>query len=69
MLAKMPTKKFIKFCLVGAVGFLIQFGFLLLFTEVAKLWYVLSFIIAVSIATIWNFTANFKWTFTNKEKE
>ena len=66
MLAKLPYKKLIKFCLVGGVGFLIQGGTLLFFTEVFGLWYILSFVIGVILATIWTFTVNLKWTFKGK---
>ena len=66
MLARIPVGKFLKFCLVAGIGFLIQAGTLLLLTEVFGLWYLFSFIIGVILATVWNFTGHLKWTFRSK---
>jgi len=59
-------KKFGKFCLVGGVGFLIAYSLLWIFTEKVGLWYMYSALVAQAAATIWNFTANLKWTFRSQ---
>ena len=59
-------RKFFKFALVGGVGFLIAYSLLWILTEKAGLWYMFSALIAQVAATIWNFTANLKWTFNEK---
>jgi dolichol-phosphate mannosyltransferase len=60
------AKKFVKFSVVGGVGFLIAYTLLYVLTEFAGFWYMLSAIFAQVAATIWNFTANYKWTFRQK---
>lgn len=55
--------KFVKFCLVGGCGAIIHLGIVALFTEVFGLWYMLSVVFGIGIATMWNFTGNFLWTF------
>lgn len=63
IIKRLPYAKFIKFCLVGSGGALIQLGMTYLLTEVVGLWYMLSLCIAIGLALIWNFTFNLKWTF------
>lgn len=60
--------RFIKFSLVGGVGFLIAWSILWIFTEKVGLWYMMSAIIAQVAATIWNFSANNWWTWRQVEK-
>jgi hypothetical protein len=55
--------RFIKFCIVGGSGALITFGITYLLTEYYHLWYILSMVIAVAIATVWNYNFNLLWTF------
>jgi hypothetical protein len=55
--------RFIKFCIVGGSGALITFGITYLLTEYYHLWYILSMVVAVAIATIWNYNFNLLWTF------
>jgi len=62
-------ERFIKFCIVGGTGILINMGVLALITEIIQLPYQLSSIIAIETAILWNFALNDKWTFkksTNK---
>ncbi len=56
-------RKFIKFCLVGGIGFLIAYSLLWILTEKVGLWYMFSALIAQVVATVWNFWGNLRWTF------
>lgn len=55
--------RFLKFCAVGGVGAGIQLGMTYLLTEFWGLWYMFSLCVAILLATAWNFTGNYKWTF------
>ncbi len=55
--------RFIRFCVVGGTGVLVNMGFLLLFTELLGIDYKISSIFAIELAIIWNFILNDKWTF------
>jgi putative flippase GtrA len=63
LLAFWKYQRFIKFCVVGGVGAIITFGITWLGTEIARLWYMFSLVIAVLITTVSNFTLNSLWTF------
>lgn len=63
---KVIATRFAKFCIVGSIGALIQLGTTYLLTEVANFYYMFSLAIAITLATIWNFTGNLKWTFKGK---
>lgn len=52
----------LKFNLVSLVGMGIHEAVLIFFTEVTGLFYILSAIIAILCALLWNFFANVKWT-------
>ena len=55
--------KFWKFCVVGGSGAVITFGITWLLTEKLGMWYMASMVIAVAIATVWNYNFNLMWTF------
>jgi dolichol-phosphate mannosyltransferase len=55
-------KRLLKFNLTCAAGAVIQYGFLLLLTEVAGLNYLLSNLIGIIIAFIWNYVLSLIWT-------
>lgn len=55
--------KFGKFCIVGLLAFIINMILLILFTEVFKIYYMLSAILAYEISIIGNFLMNDNWTF------
>jgi putative flippase GtrA len=57
------TKKFIKFCITGGIGFLIAYSLLYVLTEYAHFWYMWSALMAQVAATAWNFTLSLKWVF------
>ena len=48
--------------MVSLVGLGIHEAVLIFFTEVAGLFYVISAIIGIFCALLWNFLANVKWT-------
>lgn len=60
------TKSFLsrllKFNITCAAGAAIQWGLLLLFTEVFGLYYLLSNLIGIVVAFIWNYVLNIAWT-------
>jgi dolichol-phosphate mannosyltransferase len=56
--------RFLKFCIVGGTGALITFSVTWLLTEQFGMWYMMSMVIAVAIATVTNFTLNSIWTFS-----
>jgi dolichol-phosphate mannosyltransferase len=55
-------KRFIKFGIVGASGFIVNTGFLWLFTEKVGLFYIISSVLAIALAMINNFIWNDLWT-------
>jgi dolichol-phosphate mannosyltransferase len=57
----------LKFNLVSLVGLGIHEAVLTFFTEVTGLFYILSAIIAIFCAMIWNFFANVKWTWRSRQ--
>lgn len=58
---------FIKYGLVGSVGFGIHLLVLWLLTEYAHLWYMLSATIAIVVAALNNYILNYHWTFKDKK--
>jgi len=59
-------KRFLKFCLVGASGTLVNWGLLTLCTEVGGLHYRWSAVIAYEFSILNNFTWNELWTFRDR---
>ncbi len=58
---------FIKYSIVGAFGAAINFSSLWFLTEQAHLWYLLSAIIGIILASISNFVFNYLWAFKDKK--
>lgn len=61
--------RFIRFCLVGGSGVIVNMGILALLTELLSITYQISSLFAIESAIIWNFFLNDAWTFkksTNK---
>ncbi|MDR1713121.1 MAG: GtrA family protein [Coriobacteriales bacterium] len=56
-----------KFGVVGVIAFLIDYGLLLLLTEVCGLNYLLSATIAFSVAVVFNYLASMRYVFKHKE--
>ena len=57
---------FIKYGLVGSVGFIIHLIALWLLTEQVHLWYMVSAVIAIIVAAFNNYILNYLWTFKEK---
>jgi len=61
-------KRFLKFCIVGLSGILVNEGFLWFLTEFAGIFYLLSSLIAIELSIISNFILNDIWTFKKERK-
>ena len=59
--------QFVKFGIVGAFAFVIDYGLLALLTEVFGINYLVSATIAFIVATVFNYLASMKYVFTHKE--
>ncbi|MEM0465386.1 MAG: glycosyltransferase family 2 protein [Candidatus Pacearchaeota archaeon] len=57
-------KKYIKFFAVSITALLVNLFFLYIFTELMKIYYIISQIMAIGIALIINFLGNKLWTFS-----
>ena len=62
-------RRFLKFCLVGGGGVILNMGMLYLFTDVFGLFYLLSSIIAIEIAILNNFFWNDIWTWRDRRRK
>ena len=56
-------KQVLKFGLVGGTAFLIDYSILYLFTDVFKMYYLISSIVSFSVSTIFNYIASTIWVF------
>ena len=63
------TKRFLKFCLVGGSGILVNEGLLFLLTEFGGLYYLWSSAIAIEASIITNYILNDFWTFRDRSDE
>ena len=61
------SRSFLKFCLVGALGFLVNTGLLWILTDGVGLYYVLSSAISIEASILFNFSLNDTWTFRNRK--
>ena len=59
----------IKFNLVSQIGWGINLGVYALALKVAGIYYIVSQVIAIAVATMWNFFSNILWTWRTKPKE
>ena len=66
---KSEIRRFVKFCLVGGSGVLVNMFFLWFFTEKAKFYYLLSSLIAIEISVLSNYVLNDLWTWHDRGKE
>jgi len=60
---KMDVLRLIKFSIVGVIGAGINTGFLWVLTDVARLYYLFSSVVAIEIAILMQFLMNDRWTF------
>jgi putative flippase GtrA len=58
---------FIKYGLVGSVGFAVHLLVLWLLTDYLHLWYMVSAAIAIVVAALNNYILNYHWTFKDKK--
>ncbi len=66
---KKLISQLVKFGFVGGIAFLIDYGFLYIFTEYFHLYYFVSSILSFSISVIFNYIASVIWVFdVDKEK-
>jgi dolichol-phosphate mannosyltransferase len=56
-------RQFLKYCIVGGSGVVINLGATYLLTERMGMWYILSNCVGISIAMVTNFLLNKYWTF------
>jgi len=68
MLKLFPVR-FIKFCIVGAVGAVIHLGLLYFLTEFVHIWYMISATLGFTAAVVNNFVWNKYWTFGDRAPE
>ena len=61
------AKHAVKYYIVGASGVLVNLGLLYSLTEFVGLWYLVSYIIAISVSISLNFTFNKFWTFRDSK--
>jgi len=60
---KMDVLRLVKFSIVGVIGAGINTGFLWVLTDVARLYYLFSSVVAIEIAILMQFLMNDRWTF------
>jgi len=61
-------RRFLKFCLVGFLGAILNLGLLALLTEVAGLHYLVAWVITIETVLITNFVLNDLWTFKDRRE-
>lgn len=59
--------QFMKFGVVGAIAFVIDYGLLALLTEVFSVNYLVSATISFTVSVIFNYLASMRYVFTHKE--
>lgn len=60
-------KQLIKFGIVGAVSTLLDYGLMVLFTEIFGIYYLLSSTLSYMISLVFNYFASMKYVFRGKE--
>ena len=66
MRASGEARRFLKFCLVGASGVVVNLGLLWVLTEIAGLFYLVSAAFSIEASILSNFTLNELWTFRDR---
>ena len=65
---KKLLEQVLKFGAVGIIAFIIDYGTLIILTEVLNIHYLVSSFISFSTSTIFNFVASIKWVFDTNGK-
>jgi dolichol-phosphate mannosyltransferase len=60
---------FLKYCIVGFSGIIINNGLLYVLTEYMTIFYIISSLISIEVSKISNFILNDKWTFKNDKSK
>ena len=58
--------QYIKFLLVSIVGLFLTLFFMFIFVENFKIWYIFSKVLTSVLVLLWNFLANYNWTFKDE---
>ena len=66
---KKLVKQIIKFGIVGASAFLIDYSILYILTEVFGIYYLYSSVISFSVSVIFNYILSIKWVFDVSKKQ
>lgn len=61
------VQQFMKFGVVGAVAFVIDYGLMVALTELAGVEYLLSATISFTVSVVFNYLASMRYVFTHKE--
>lgn len=61
-ISNLMNKRFLKFCIVGATGIVVNMGILWYLTEIAGLYYMISSAIGITTSIFTNFLLNDIWT-------
>jgi putative flippase GtrA len=69
LLQNNEIRRFVKFCLVGASGVLVNMFFLWFLTEKIKIYYLLSSLVAIEISLLSNYALNDLWTWHDRGKK
>ncbi len=62
------SRRFVKFCIVGAIGTGVNLSILYTLVEFFHMWYIPAEVIAILGATLSNFTGNSIWVFRAQER-
>jgi len=62
----LKAKQFLKFCIVGGLGTIVNLAVLYSLVEFVKLWYIFAAVIAFVIAATHNYVLNKIWTFEDR---
>ena len=60
-------RSYLKYSVVGAVGFGVHMFTLWIFTDKVHLWYLASAVLAIVIAALNNYILNYYWTFSDRK--
>jgi len=64
---KFPVKRFLKFCIVGGSGVIVNSGILFLLSDIFSIDYRKGSLFAIECAIISNFTLNYLWTWHDRK--